>query len=226
MRRVVPLLICCLTAVAGDGVHPLGNASDYQAQQDEKTATIAAAVLSQDQIKKVFGADVGRRYLIVEVAIYPNPAFEVDPFDFRLKDPNGDLMRPETPRDVAEVWNEKDPRTSTETSRGPTVTNEAGVAYENGRDPYTGQRRSGVSTYEGTTVTNDPRAQAPPPGPKANPDGYAIAAKIHDFALPEGKARDAVAGYLYFPKPSKKGKDVTLLHSHDGASVSLPLVRK
>ena len=192
----------------------------------KRPASSRPPVLSQDQIKKVFAADVGRRYLVVEVAIYPTPAFEVDPFDFCLKDANGDLMRPETPRDVAEVWNEKDPRPSTEGSRGPTVINEAGVGYENGRDPYTGQRRSGVSTYEGTTVTNDPRAQAPPPGPKANPDGYAIAAKIHDFALPEGRTRDAVAGYLYFPKPSKKSKEVTLLHSHDAASVSLTLTRK
>ncbi len=226
MRRVVPLLIACLTARAGDGVHPLGNPSDYQAHQDEKTATIAATVLSQDQIKKVFGADVGRRYLIVEVAVYPNPSFEVDPFDFRLKDSNGDLMRPETPRDVSEVWNEKDPRPSPEASNRPTVINEEGVAVGTGRDPYSGQRRTDVGTWSSTTVTNDPRAQGPPPAPKANPDGYAIAAKIHDFALPEGRARDAVAGYLYFPKPSKKGKDVTLLHSHDGASVSLALVRK
>ncbi len=74
-------------------------------------------------------------------------------------------------------------------------------------------------------MTNDPRAQTPP-SPKSNPDAYVIAAKIHDFALPEGRAHDAVAGYLYFPKPSKKGKDVTLLHSHDGATVGLALVRK
>ncbi len=225
MRRVVPLFISCLIATAGDGIRPLGNASDYPAHQDEQTATIAASVLSQDQVKKVFGADVGRRYLVVEVAVYPKPSFEVDPFEFRLKGPDGDTVRPERPRDVANVWNEKDPRPG-EASNGPTVINEAGVAYENGRDPYTGQRRSGVSTYEGTTVTNDPRAQAPPPGPKSNPDGYVIAAKIHDFALPEGRAHDAVAGYLYFPKPSKKGKDVTLLHSHDGSTASLSLVRK
>lgn len=226
MRRVVPLLMVCLSATAGDGIRPLGNASDYPAHQDETAATIAATVLSQDQTKKVFGADVGRRYLVVEVAVYPKPSFDVDPFDFRLKGPDGDLVRPEKPRDVADVWNEKDPRPGETSSRGPTVINEAGVAYENGRDPYTGQRRSGVSTYEGTTVTNDPRAQAPPPSPKSNPDAYVIAAKIHDFALPEGPVRDAVAGYLYFPKPSKKGKDVTLLHSHDGTSASLALTRK
>jgi hypothetical protein len=225
MRRVVPLLMLGLIASAGDGIRPLGNASDYAAHQDENTVTIAASVLSQDQVKKVFGADVGRRYLVVEVAVYPKPSFEVDPSEFRLKDPGGDTVRAERPRDVADVWSEKDPRPN-EASNRPTVINETGVMVASGRDPYTGQKRTDVGGYSSTTVTNDPRAQAPPPGPRSNPDGYVIAAKVHDFALPEGRVHDPVAGYLYFPKPSKKAKEVTLLHSHDGASVSLALVRK
>jgi hypothetical protein len=218
MRRVVPLLGITLLATAGDGIRPRGAASDYPAHQDENAATIAAAVLTQDQIRKIFGGDVGRRYMVVEVAVYPNPAFEIDMFDFRLRDTDGDLTRPEKPRDVADVWAERDPKPG----GGPTVINEAGVIYETGRDPVTGQRRSGVGTYESTTVTNDPRAQQRP-SPRSNPDAYAIAAKLHDFALPEGRTRDAVAGYLYFPKPSKKGKAVELRHSRDDASATLSL---
>lgn len=221
MRLAVPLLVFLSVASAGDGIKPRPDAADYPAHLDAKSATVAAAVLGQDQARKIFGGDVGRRYMIIEVAVYPKPSFEVDPADFFLKAANGDMVRPDTPRDVANVWPEKDPKP--ERPGGTTVTAEAGAVYQSGRDPVTGQRASGVGTYEGVAVTNDPRAQAPPDPPRQDPNAYAIAAKVRDFALPEGRAHDAVAGYLYFPKPSKKAKQVELIRSRDGDSDRLTL---
>jgi len=221
MRLAVPLLIFAGTLSAGDGIRPRPDVADYPAHLDSGSATIAAAVLTQDQAKKIFGGDVGRRYMIVEVAVYPKPNCEIDSDDFFLKSPNGDVARPDKPRDVASVWQEKDPKP--ENRGGTTVTTETGAVYENGRDPNTGQRRSGVATYEGVAVTNDPRAQQPPPQPKPDPNSDAVAAKLRNLALPEGRAHDAVAGYLYFPKPSKKVKEVGLIHERDGGSDTLTL---
>jgi hypothetical protein len=51
---------------------------------------------------------------------------------------------------------------------------------------------------------------------------------LHARALPEGPAVRPVAGYLYFPLPSKKRKSVPveLQYLKDGVLVSLPLPAK
>jgi len=225
MRCAVPAVVLNVVfigiALAGDGIRPRPQATDYPAHQDVSNATIAATVLTSDQIKKVFGADVGRRYLVVEVAIYPQSSFDVDASDFWLKNPDGDLARAETPRRVAQAWNEKTPVASRD---GVTVTHEAGVDYATWRDPVTGQREKAVGVYQGTTVTNgdDPRSRpAPPPGTDPT-----VATKLGVFALPEGRTVGDIAGYLYFPKPSKKPKQVGLVYSRGSsaaATLSLPV---
>lgn len=214
----IPILASLL--LAGGGVSPRANPSDYPAQAKITGATIAAIVLTPEQVRKIFPAEISRKYLVIEVALYPAGVFDLDPYDFRLKGPDGDLVRPETPRQVASIWKEKDP----ELPGKVRVTNEEDVVVATGRDPVTGQRRTAVGTYSGVAVSNgdDPRTQ--PPAPSASkPDPYAIEAKLHDLALPEGKTRDAVAGYLYFPKPGKKSKSVGLKYNATGASADLTL---
>lgn len=221
MRRAVPAVILVSIALAGDGFRPWPKPGDYPAHEDLPSATIAAAVLSADQIKKVFGGDVGRRYVVVEVAIYPQTRFEVHADDFRLKGPDGDLARTESPRRVAQAWNEKTPTGTATPRNGPAVIQETGVEYGTWRDPVTGQRQKETGVYSSTTVTNDPRAQPlpqPPPGPDP-----AVGARLDALALPEGRTVDEVAGYLYFPKPSKKAKQFGLLWSNGSSSVTLSL---
>jgi hypothetical protein len=49
--------------------------------------------------------------------------------------------------------------------------------------------------------------------------------ELENKALPEGKTNEAVAGYVYFPRPSKKKKDELTLtwYSPAGSPVRLTL---
>lgn len=223
MRGAAFFLLFLSIAMAGDGIKPRAQASDYPASGNTQHATIAAAVLAPDRIKKTFGADVGRKYVVVEVAIYPQAAMDVDAADFHLKGADGALRRPDSARRAASAWDD-----SSAIYPNPPVTATAagGVDYETGSDPAGGQREHGVGTYTGVSVSNDPRAAAPAPPRNPAPSPYGIEAKLNAFALPEGRTHDPVAGYLYFPKPSKKSKQVSLLYERDGASIELALPMK
>jgi hypothetical protein len=178
---------------------PRQHASDYTAQQETKSATIAASRIPSAEVEKAFTHDIAQQYVVVEVAIYPRGAFEINWNDFSLK--LGDtVVRVEKPRDVVTPWPEK----KTPAHAGPTVITETGVIFEKSSDPVNG-RRSGVGTYEGVTVTNDPRASAPPPPPPARrgPDPAAVEQRINERSLPEGEIRRPIAGYLFFPQYGK-----------------------
>jgi hypothetical protein len=213
--------------VAGDGIPPRSSSADYPVSRPTPSATIAAILAAPDQVKRIFPAEVGKKYVVVEVAIYPQPGETVDirSLDFGLKFA-GDVTRyPATPQEVASVWREKksDPLSP---GHGVDVTTETGVTYSSGTDPVTGQRTKGWSTYEGVGVGVGRPQNAPPPPPGYDPN--MLEAVAREKALPEGKTGDAVAGYLYFPVPAKKHKGDTLelKYSAAGASVILPLPPK
>jgi len=228
-----PFLTAALTAAlailasAGDtGTRPRPSSADYPVSRPVKSATIGAVLVAPDQVKRIFPAEVSKKYVVVEVAIYPQVGEVVDikSLDFGLKFGAGVVRYPSTPQDVASVWREKsDPLAG----HGVDVTTESGVGYGTGTDPTTGQRTRGWSTYEGVGVGVGRPSNAPPPSPPGyNPD--VIEAVAREKALPEGKAGDAVAGYLYFPLPSKKHKSdvLELRYTKDGSSVTLPLPAK
>jgi hypothetical protein len=225
--RLIPLILTVsLLARAGDkGVPPRALPSDYQAHQSTRNATLAAAIVPARQIEKMFSADISRQYIVLEVAIYPRNGltFDLDWFDFGLK--IGDTVaHVEKPRDVATPWPEK----NRVPDKPVTVITEAGVVYSRSSDPVYG-RRSGWGTYEGAGVTNDPRAANPPPPPRQGPDPQIVEQRVRETMLPEGQARTAVAGYLFFPqyKPKRhKSVAIELQWSRDDASANLRLPEK
>jgi hypothetical protein len=110
-------------------------------------------------------------------------------------------------------------------------------------DPTTGRRTSG--TYTGTDVgvgvggpaqlpcrtTIDcddyPRTTAPPIQPSPTQNANMVAQELWEKSLPDGKTVHAVAGYLYFPKPSKKAKNAVweLRHENTDGKTRLVLAR-
>jgi hypothetical protein len=123
---------------------------------------------------------------------------------------------------VATLWKEDQPSLP---KHGVDVHGETGVTYSSGNNPVNGPangRTRGWSTYEGVAVTNDRPPDAPPPPPY---DPYVVEARAREKALPEGQTNQAVAGYLYFSRPTKKHKNAALelRYSKDGDVVSLPL---
>jgi len=222
MRAFWLTAISFASLIAGDGIAPRANPSDYAANGDAKTAVVAATLVAPDQVKKTLSADTNKRYFVVEVAIFPNAgqSFDVDRLDFSLK--AGDqILRASQPGDVAPGWPEHkhDPMGD----RGPHVTAETGVAVSQGPDPVTGRTRTTVGTYEGASVSNYPD---PAPPSSTNPDPTVTDAKVRQMALPQASTTKPVAGYLYFRKPKGKASSFTLNYTGDNASVDLTLPEK
>lgn len=219
--RVALMVLSVAALASGDdsGVPPRRQASDYPAHETLKGAVIAAAAVPQDQAKKMFSGEIAKKYIVVEVAVYPEAGktFEVDNFDFSLK-AGEQVLRTSHPGDVAVMWSGyPDPVGR----RGPSVSTETGVMVERGQDPITGRPRTSVGTYEGVAVSNYPQPTAPPPPPNSRQIG--LEDKLQRMALPQGPTRDPVAGYLYFRIAGKQRAPLTLDYAKDDASAELQL---
>jgi hypothetical protein len=217
------LLIAAL-AFAGDGRTPRSSSSDYPVHQDTNTATIAAMRVSPEQLNKTFPADFSKKYVVVEVAIYPKDGFSVDlaMVDFVLRLADGE-SRPDTPEEIAGLWrpHAAHPDITSKTH----VTTETGVVVASGQDPVTGRRVNNVGTYErvGVATGDDPNLPRQYPT-NTSVDADRIEAQLSKWALPEGKVTSPVAGYLYFPVIAKRSKGaLELQYAHENSSAKLPL---
>ncbi|HUI76527.1 MAG TPA: hypothetical protein VLY24_01395 [Bryobacteraceae bacterium] len=220
MAICVALFGVCLLASGDDvGVPTRPSDQDYPVHQGVKNAIIAAAIVPPDQVKTMFTSEIAKKYIVVEVAIYPQngAAFDVEPFDFSLR-VGERTSHTEIPR-AGEPW----PGNPPPALRPPTqVTTEDGVSVSRTTDPY-GRRITTVGTYTGVSVTNG-NPPPPPPPPSSGPDPYLIDRRLRDKALGGGLTRTAVAGYLYFPQSVKKRKSdtVELRYSNDDGAVGMP----
>lgn len=206
MRRAA--MFCLATGLlwAGDrvGIRPRGNSTDYPAHQSGKGVAIAAAAIAPEQVAKLFATDLNRGgYLVVEVAVYPEVGGEIDILsrDFLLRigsDPT--IVRPVSGQAIAAAVQRKNtpkPRQPGDVTLYPTAT----VGYETGT--YNGQRHGGVYTAAGVGVGIGDTGPIGPPRPAStDQDRSTMQQELEDKGLPEGKTTQAVAGYLYFPRPA------------------------
>jgi hypothetical protein len=218
-------LVFSALALAGDGRPPRASSSDYPVHQETATATIAAVRVTPEQLSKDFPSDLAKKYIVVEVAIYPKdgPAFEVKSLDFTLKlGSDGGERHPDTAEDVAGMW-QPHGTAHPDLKSNTHVTTETGVILANGQDPATGRRVNSVGTYESVGVSNAP-SQAPASTSSSRVDADRMEALLKKWALPEGKTNSPVAGYLYFPLPAKKTKGaLELQYERDGSTANLTL---
>jgi hypothetical protein len=219
MKRIALMCFVAGLALATNGIRPRGSAADYPAHVTSDGVTVAAAVVPPAQVRKMFAADLnGRGYIVIEVAMYPEtvPDVDVSPGDFMLS-PAGETsaVPPVSARTIAGVLDRKN---SPPLVRDTDVT--TSVGYETGTDPVTGRRVSG--TYTGVAVANGPPGSlAPPP---SGPDPWTMKQELEERSLPEGKTSQPVAGYLYFPKLSKKSRNAGYDLTYYGASNKVRLV--
>ena len=197
------VLLAC--ACAGDGVPPRGSGADYTASQTVGNVTIAAACVSAATAKQIFGEDLDKHgYLVFEVAFFPlnGTQLDVSTGDFRLRqgsDPT--TVRAATPHAVAvAVYPEKSPKPTT--PGNVAIYRSETIGYESG-----GAGRGGVYTASGVGVGVGRDPSAPPP-PPPNGGTASLEQKLEDQSLPEGKTPRPVAGYVFFPKPSKDKRGV------------------
>ena len=205
--RIAPLALVLLavSSYAGDGIPLRGAAAGYPAQLTVDIVTVAAAYVPPDRAKKLFGEDLYKHgYVVFELALFPAAGQQIDVSsdDFRLRqgsDPS--TVRAATPRMVA--TDIRPDKTGPPKIPGNVhVYSAETVGYETG-----GNRRGGVYTDSsvGVGVGRDPRGANPPPGPGTAAQ-ITLNEKLEGPSLPETKTTKAVAGYVYFPKPSNQKK--------------------
>jgi hypothetical protein len=226
MKRL-PLLALALAIAWAQtsGVRPRPDANSYPAKDHLPDATIAAVALSPAQVKSAFGTDTYKGYLVIEVAVFPDPAgvLKLSPQDFMLKvGATGDFLRPIAPATVALSIDEKNNPTHPPDVRGPVdVRTTSTIGYDSAGtyNPNTGKRQGTV--YTATEVAVAPagtmgRNPAPPPGNRGRTFDR-MDAELSAKALPETTVSRPVAGYLYF-LPSRKKASGTYELQYSGES--------
>jgi hypothetical protein len=217
MRTAIFLVLAAVAA--GQGTDPKRKAEDYPAHAAAGAVTVGAEYLihSFSGQGEMF---VARDYLVVEVALFPQPdeRLEVNSGHFTLRI-NGRKreLQPQAPGMVAASLKYADWETRPSLQAGAGM-GDGGVVLGG---PQATERFPG-----------DPRAQQrlprPPQAPEqedpsglekrvpVKPDELAVSA-----ALPEGPARGPVSGFLYFAWKGKPGAIKSLELSYRGAVLKL-----
>ena len=204
-------------ADSGKGLKPRPNVFSYPVHQQQQAIALGAEQLSNTQVQHAFSTELDKRYIVVEIGVFPaKDGIILASNDFMLRVPGtNQMLRPVAPETIASVLHKKPA-----TERDITVTPTMGVGYETGGSNSNGTRdRGGWSTSTGAIVGIDKK---PVGGTEA--DRKTMETELRDKQLPPGEAKQPIAGYLYFPVPSKKTKGkYELLYLRNGEMVSLAL---
>jgi hypothetical protein len=239
MKR--PLLAClaaaALFADGNGGIPPRPSSAGYPVQRALDNLTLAAALLTPAEAKKVFAADLDRAgFLVFEAAAYPGGGAPMDlsPDQFTLMaGAGGTLLATSSPDAIVEAMYPRKPSTP----RAPgkvQVSNTATIGYETGSATGNAGRRSGVYTGGGTAVAvGDPGAAPPPPSSPSQPpmDRDSLRVELASREFPNATAAGPAAGYLYFAKPRSRPKNGVyelrvVLSGVSGRQIVLPVPAK
>ena len=220
MRTAGLLLVLAVFALSSDprGIPPRPDVRLYRSALKADNFELGATLMTQEQAKNTFYAELSRTYVVIEAGVYPKENREVDlkRSDFALRAiQSGQVARAADPLMPIKNHQTKAP------SRLPVdVYGSTGIGYESGSvyDPVTGRRRNGgVYTSTGVGVgTGTGRPYPPDPG-KTDNDRDQMEQDARDKELPQGITTKPVAGFLFFPLASKK-KDETYELTYDGPS--------
>ena len=202
-------------------VNPRAKAQDYPAVQQQPSFTLGVAQLSAKQVRKTFVSNIGKDYIVVEVAVYPNADISIAPQSFTLRQADSkETVHPADPQLMATQINEKNQKgTNFDIYPVQTVTYTTGSAPD---DPYynNGHKTNGVNTSTGVMVDMK--------GKKKNPktseaDQKAMTAELSEKSLPAVDTAKPVAGYLYFPVSTAKQAPYQLEYQTPQGTVIVPL---
>jgi hypothetical protein len=210
MIRYLRLLILTTAAVAlaaAPGTVPRPKAADYAIHGEIDGTQIGLAVISAAEAKKLIVSDPSAEFLVIEVALYPQPGHDlaVSRNNFRFYVRGRDrALYPENPKVVASLLQEKNSR-----AKDVVLVPQVGVGYESGGtgyDPTYGRypRRGGWYTSTGVGVGVD---NAGPVSPK---DRDTMELELTEKGLPDGTATRPIAGFLYFRLDNKTIKNANV----------------
>ncbi|HVJ04218.1 MAG TPA: hypothetical protein VM578_00950 [Candidatus Saccharimonadales bacterium] len=191
-------------------VRPRSEAAAYPVYRQQQQFSVGARLLSAKEVEQRFSTPLGKRYLVVEVGVFPaGETLNLRADDFTLRAGNEDqAFFPASPDDVLTDLSSRRRSGSRDVRVYPSV----GVGYESG-----GWGR-GVSTGVGVGV-----AGAPYPRRGASANRRVMQTELREKALPQGNLTQPVAGYLYFPSTGKRARQYTLELHRNGETTSLPL---
>src|SRR5512146_2761661 len=96
-------VLFALTVAGADSTHgikPRKTAADYPVFQQHQKFALGAEQLSQKQVQHAFATELDKRYIVVEIGIFPaaNGNVKVSPSDFMLRIAGTkDVLRPASP---------------------------------------------------------------------------------------------------------------------------------
>ena len=220
--------------LAGEhGIHPRPTPDDYPARETAKGFTLAAAVLTPEQVKKRFATDLNRGYIVVEVGVFLEKDRDVTMAakDFMARfGSQSDIERAVTPQTIAARLGKKDPGpTSADVPSKVHVYTGETIGYEHGPVGPNGRPAGGVytATTTGVGVGDSPYPTPPAPTSSSGMDRTSIQAELDDFSLPEHRLSEDTGGYLYFDKPSRgKASPLHLTYYGEQGKVELTVPMK
>lgn len=221
MRRglilaAIVLASAVLFAQEAKGIKPRAAADEYPAVSRQQQVTLGAARLSTDEVRSTFVSDLNKGYLVLEIGAFPKSEVQLSPQDFMLvARGEKNVIRPADPETIAAKLGKKESR-----GRDVSVSPLAGVTYSSGNNGDPAYPDRGWTTTTGTMVnigapTRDPQT--------VNADRKTMAVELKDKQLPAGTTAKPVAGYLYFPVPSKKDVQYDLEYRSGNTKVVIPL---
>jgi hypothetical protein len=225
MKRIAIFLLLLtasmLVAERPPAVKPRVQAQDYPAVQQQSTFTLGAAQLSAKQVRKTFVSNIGKNYVVVEVAVYPKADTSIAPQSFTLREADSqETISPADPQLMASRINEKNQKgTNYDIYPVETVTYTTGSAPD---DPYynNGGKTSGVNHSTGVMVDMNSKKKNPK---TSAADQKAMTAELSEKSLPAVETAKPVAGFLYFPVSSAKHSAYQLEYQSPQGTVILPL---
>lgn len=226
-RLLSGFTLAALLMAGSPGLRPRADESSYPTHQVRIDCALGAAVIPRDQVKKMFIADLNKAgYLVLEIGVFPRPGDEVDlyPSDFTLYTGNGAAVRAVDAASIAENIVHPDAAPSPRSPRDVQVSTGVGIGHVSYPDPATGRKTGATITSAETGIgvggpapgycrggfCNDPSSVPAADRPSRMKTAQNIEQELWENSLPDGKVNRPVAGYLYFPKPSGKGKDSAL----------------
>jgi len=224
---VIPAIAMAAALLGGEhGIRPRPAPDDYPARATAKGFTLAAAVLTPQEVKKRFATDLNRGYVVVEVAVFLEKDHDVTMAakDFMARFGSGsDIERPVSPQTIAARLGKKDAPPPEAPSKVHVYTAET-IGYEHGPTGPNGRPTGGVytATTTGVAVGGPGVPPSPPPSSSGGMDRTSIQTELDDFSLPERSLTEDTAGYLYFAKPTK-GKSTPLHLTYYGEQGKIEL---
>src|SRR4051812_41517304 len=110
MKKIAVLLSFSAAALWGfasisefRGVRPHASRTEYAVTCFTEDLGVGATLISPDQIRRLFGADIDQGYVVVEVGFYSknHSSFDVRHADFALRNrPSRTLVKPADPREI------------------------------------------------------------------------------------------------------------------------------